>query len=291
MKKSLLIISLFFVAALFSCNNKKHEQEQKVREQQISDSFAQLMLSKDSEMQDLFQQLNEVDSSLSEVTSAYQSVSKMTNTSKELSRDTKASIQDKILLINTLLAKNKQKVANVNSKMKKEKKQNAQLQTFVNNLQTRIQEQEQQIQALNEELAKKNIQIEGLTKNVNDLTSRNQEKDNQILKIEEERAVAYYTIGTKKELVAKKLVDRTGGFIGIGKSTKVSSNADFSQLTKIDIRKTNEISLPGKKIQIISNHPSSSYTLEGNAQKPTSLRITNSSLFWRNTRCLVIMVK
>lgn len=291
MKRSLLIISLFFVAALFGCNGKKQQQEQKVREQQISDSFAQLMLSKDSEMQDLFKQLNDVDSSLAEVTSAYQSVSKMTNTSRELSRDTKASIQDKILLINTLLAKNKQKVANVNAKMKKANTQNAQLQSFVNNLQTRIQEQETQIQALNEELAKKNIQIEGLTKNVTDLTSKNQEKDAQIIKIEEERSVAYYTIGTKKELISKKVIDRTGGFIGIGKSTKVSSNADFSQLTKIDIRKTSEIALPGKKIQVVSNHPASSYTLEGNQDKPTSLRITNSSAFWRNTRCLVIMVK
>jgi DNA repair exonuclease SbcCD ATPase subunit len=287
MKKSLLIISLFAMATLFSCQN---DAKQKVREQQIHDSFAQLMSAKDTEMQGLFQELNDIDSSLTEVTNTYANVSKVANTSGEISKDTKANIKDKIATIKNILDQNKRKVANVNSKIKKDKKENEQLKTFVKNLEARIQEQEGQIQALTAELAKKNIQIDNLTKNVDDLNSRNKQKDAQIMKIEDEKNTAYFVVGTKKELIAKKLVDRKGGFIGLGKSETLANNADFSNLTKIDIRNTQEIPLTGKKIKIVTSHPTSSYSLEGNPKMPSSIRITNPEQFWRGNKCLVIMV-
>lgn len=287
MKKSLFIIGLFVIATLFSCKN---DAEQKAREQKIHDSFAQLMSAKDTELQGLFQELNDIDSSLTQVTSTYASVSKVANTSGEISKDTKANIKDKISTINNILAESKKKVANVNSKMKKDNKENAQLKAFVKNLEARIQEQEEQIQALTAELAKKNIQIENLTKNVDELNTRTKQKDAQIMKIEDEKNVAYFVVGTKKELIAKGLVDRKGGFIGLGKSEVFANNADFSNLTKIDIRNTQEIPLTGKKIKIITSHSTSSYTLEGNPKMPSSIRITNPEQFWRGNKCLVIMV-
>ena len=287
MKKSLFIIGLFVIATLFSCKN---DAEQKAREQKIHDSFAQLMSAKDTELQGLFQELNDIDSSLTQVTNTYSSVSKVANTSGEISKDTKANIKDKISIINNILAESKKKVANVNSKMKKDNKENAQLKAFVKNLEARIQEQEEQIQALTAELAKKNIQIENLTKNVDELNTRTKQKDAQIMKIEDEKNVAYFVVGTKKELIAKGLVDRKGGFIGLGKSEVFANNADFSNLTKIDIRNTQEIPLTGKKIKIITSHSTSSYSLEGNPKMPSSIRITNPEQFWRGNKCLVIMV-
>lgn len=287
MKKSLFIIGLFVIATLFSCKN---DAEQKAREQKIHDSFAQLMSAKDTELEGLFQELNNIDSSLTQVTNTYTSVSKVANTSGEISKDTKANIKDKISIINNILAESKKKVANVNSKMKKDNKENAQLKAFVKNLESRIQEQEEQIQALTAELAKKNIQIENLTKNVDELNTRTKQKDAQIMKIEDEKNVAYFVVGTKKELIAKGLVDRKGGFIGLGKSEVFANNADFSNLTKIDIRNTQEIPLTGKKIKIITSHSTSSYSLEGNPKMPSSIRITNPEQFWRGNKCLVIMV-
>lgn len=287
MKKSLFIIGLFVITTLFSCKN---DAEQKAREQKIHDSFAQLMSAKDTELEGLFQELNNIDSSLTQVTNTYSSVSKVANTSGEISKDTKANIKDKISIINNILAESKKKVANVNSKMKKDNKENAQLKAFVKNLEARIQEQEEQIQALTAELAKKNIQIENLTKNVDELNTRTKQKDAQIMKIEDEKNVAYFVVGTKKELIAKGLVDRKGGFIGLGKSEVFANNADFSNLTKIDIRNTQEIPLTGKKIKIITSHSTSSYSLEGNPKMPSSIRITNPEQFWRGNKCLVIMV-
>ncbi|MCK9162939.1 MAG: hypothetical protein WCR29_00175 [Bacteroidales bacterium] len=287
MKKNLLIIGLFAMVSLFGCQDEKAQQ---AREKQINDSFAQLMSAKDSELESLFQELNDIDASLNDITSQYSKVSKVANTSGEISKDTKSSIKSNIETINNLLSENKRKVANVNARMNKNNKENQQLKTFVQNLESRIKEQEEQIQALTAELAKKNIQIDNLTKDIADLNTKSKQRDAQIMKIEDEKNSAYFVVGTKKELLDKQVIDRKGGFIGIGKSSVLANNVDYSNLTKIDIRNTQEIPLTGKKIKIITSHPNDSYNLEGDEKSPTSIRITNPEQFWRGNRCLVILI-
>jgi len=287
MKRSLLVLGIFVIATLVGCNNKA---EQKAREQKLQDSFASLMMAKDSEMEKLFQELNEVDAALTEITSTYAGVSKAANTTGEISKDTKANINSKIAEIKDILEQNKRKVANVSSQLKKTKNQNTQLQSFVTNLESRIKEQEEQIQALNKELAAKNQEIQTLNKNLSEQKNINKQKDAQILKIEDEKFTAYFAVGTKTELLTKNLIDRKGGFLWIGRSSVVANNANFENLTKIDIRNTQEIPLTGAKIKLVSPHPTDSYSLEGDPKKPTSIRITNPEQFWKSTRCMVIMV-
>jgi len=287
MKRSLLVLGIFVIATLVGCNNKA---EQKAREQKLQDSFASLMMAKDSEMEKLFQELNEVDAALTEITPTYAGVSKAANTTGEISKDTKANINSKIAEIKDILEQNKRKVANVSSQLKKTKNQNTQLQSFVTNLESRIKEQEEQIQALNKELAAKNQEIQTLNKNLSEQKNINKQKDAQILKIEDEKFTAYFAVGTKTELLAKNLIDRKGGFLWIGRSSVVANNANFENLTKIDIRNTQEIPLTGAKIKLVSPHPTDSYSLEGDPKKPTSIRITNPEQFWKSTRCMVIMV-
>ena len=147
-----------------------------------------------------------------------------------------------------------------------------------------------QIQSLTEELQKKNVKIDELTKNVENLESASKQKDKKIMQIEDEKNTAYFAIGTKKELRAKNLIDRKGGFIGLGRADVLSNNTDFASLTKIDTRNTQEIPLTGKKIKIVTSHPTSSYSLEGDETRPTSIRITNPDLFWKASKCLIIMV-
>ncbi|MDR0971336.1 MAG: hypothetical protein LBM25_03015 [Bacteroidales bacterium] len=287
MKKSLIFLSIFTLIVMVGCNNEK---ERMAREKQLQDSFAQVLSQKDSKLDELFMELNMIDSSLSSINTKYTAVANIANVSGEITKNTKLSIADNIIKLTALLETNKEKVKNINSKLSKAGKENANLKAFIQNLELRIQEQEEQIQALNAELAKKNAKIESLNKNVEDLDSKNKMKDAQILKIEDEKNAAYFYIGTKKELLNKKLIDRKGGFIGLGRTSVLADEPDYSALTKIDIRNTQEIPLTGKKIKIITSHPETSYSLEGEEKRPTSLRITNPDLFWRATRCLIIMI-
>ncbi|MEE1118964.1 MAG: hypothetical protein U0K90_03445, partial [Bacteroidales bacterium] len=132
--------------------------------------------------------------------------------------------------------------------------------------------------------------IKSLEKDVASLKEVEKKKNKQIAEIQDEQNTAYFAIGTKKELRTKNIVDRKGGFIGIGKATVLANNSDFAAFTKIDTRNTQEIPLTGKKIKIVTPHAETSYSLEGDPKRPTSIRIINPDLFWKASKCLVIMV-
>ena len=64
-----------------------------------------------------------------------------------------------------------------------------------------------------------------------------------------------------------------------------------SYFTKIDIRVQKEIKLYSKSAKILTMHPSSSYTLQQDANKQYVLRISNPQIFWSTSKYLVIQVK
>lgn len=285
MKRTLLLIG---ATALFmaSCQNGAMQE----REKQLQDSFASVMSAKNAELEAFFQQLNEIETSLNEITSAYSDAVENVNANGETTQAAVASIKAKVTNLGEILAADKAKLQSLNSQVYRINKQNKELKNFVTNLESRIAEQEAQIQSLTKELEKKNAAIKDLEKNVADLKEANKKKTKQIAEIQDEQNTAYFAIGTKKELRTKNIVDRKGGFIGLGKSTVLSNNSDFAAFTKIDTRNTQEIPLTGKKIKIVTPHPESSYSLEGDEKRPTSIRIINPDLFWKASKCLVIMV-
>ncbi len=287
MKRTIIAISA--IALLASCTNKKMEEEL-IKQKAQRDSIESVLASRDAEVEMLFQQLNEIEESLTTVTSKYADVSKLKNKTGEVNADTRSKIAAQIQDINEILNANKQKVDQLNGQLRKTGKNNKELTAFVEKLQQRISEQEEEIQLLTTELQKKNIVIENLNKNLDELNKQNQSKDEHIMKIEEEKNTAYYITGSRKQLKEQQIIDRKGGFLGMGKRSAVSSDGDLQKYTKIDIRRVSEIQLPGEKIKILTSHPSSSYTLVGDKKKPTALKITNPSQFWQKSRFLVIEI-
>ncbi len=71
----------------------------------------------------------------------------------------------------------------------------------------------------------------------------------------------------------------------------LQANFNKSYFTKIDIRVQMEIKLYSKSAKILTMHPSSSYTLQQDANKQYVLRISNPQLFWSTSKYLVIHVK
>ena len=286
MKKALFIIGL---SAIFmaGCQNDAAIKE---REKQLQDSFASVMSSKNAELEAFFQQLNEIETSLNEVTSTYSDVVENVTANGETSKDAVAGIKAKIANLGDILAADKAKLKSLNNQIYRANKQNTELKNFVASLESRIAEQEAQIQTLTKEIEKKNEKIKSLEKDVAGLKEADKKKSKQLAEAQDEQCTAYFAIGTKKELRNKNIVDRKGGFIGLGKSTVLANNSDFAAFTKIDTRNTQEIPLTGKRVKIVTPHPENSYSLEGDPKRPTSIRIINPDLFWKASRCLVIMV-
>ena len=232
--------------------------------------------------------MNEIEENLNAVTSKYSNVEAIRNSSAELNQTNRSRIQSQIQDINEILSQNKQKINSLTKELQKSKSNNKELTAFIEKLQQRILEQEEEIQLLTTELQKKNIIINSLNKNLDELSRQN--KDDHIVKVEDERNTVYYIVGTKKELIQKGVINSKGGFLGIGKKTNVSSDADLNKYTEVDARRLKKIPLPGKKVQLMTSHPSASYSFDA-AERPTQLTIIDPNKFWSRSKFLVIMIK
>ena len=286
MKRTYLLIAGLVLILTGACNNKA--EQELLTQKALQDSVEAALAAKNTEVEMLFQQLNEIEENLSVVTSKYADVSKIKDKTGEVNVDTRTKITSQIQDINDLLTEQKQRIDNLNAQLRKQKNTNKELTAFIEKLQTRISEQEEEIQLLTTELQKHKIIIDNLNRNLDELNKKNQDKDERILKIEEEKNAAYYIIGERKELLEKGIINRKGGFLGIGKRSVASSDSELKNYSKIDIRKVPEIQLPGTKIKILTSHPSESYRLESDEKRPTRLVITNPSLFWQKSKFLVI---
>lgn len=289
MKRILFAIGIISTLLFFSCGKKEMEQKI-VSEKAMQDSIQAALDAKNAEMEDLFSQLNEIEENLNAVTSKYSNVEAIRNSSAELNQTNRSRIQSQIQDINEILSQNKQKINSLTKELQKSKSNNKELTAFIEKLQQRILEQEEEIQLLTTELQKKNIIINSLNKNLDELSRQNKEKDEHIVKVEDEKNTVYYVVGTKKELIEKGIINSKGGFLGMGKKTNVSSDADLNKYTQIDARRLKKIALPGKKVQLMTSHPSSSYSFDA-AEKPTQITIIDANKFWSRSKFLVIMIK
>ena len=87
--------------------------------------------------------------------------------------------------------------------------------------------------------------------------------------------------GTKKELKEQQILVN-------GKVLQGNFNKEY--FTKVDIRVDKEIKLYSRSAKMLTSHPSSSYTLQRDANKQYVLRITDPQLFWSTSKYLVVLV-
>ena len=124
--------------------------------------------------------------------------------------------------------------------------------------------------------------ITGLNDNVSSLQEESSKKTETINDQDAQLNTAWFAFGTKRELKDQRIIDG---------SKVLQSNFNKSYFTKIDIRVQKEIKLYSKSAKILTMHPSSSYTLQRDANKQYVLRISNPQIFWSTSKYLVIQVK
>ncbi len=88
----------------------------------------------------------------------------------------------------------------------------------------------------------------------------------------------------------KGVIDKQGGFIGIGRVAEINPSANNSAFTKANLVTLKGISLHGKFRRFITTHPDNAYQLVANA-KSDSLSITMPATFWRESKYLIIATK
>jgi myosin heavy subunit len=111
---------------------------------------------------------------------------------------------------------------------------------------------------------------------------------------------AYYIVGTKKDLIAKGLVEEKGGSRGLllivkrGKTLTPGRSLDDGLFTAIDRREVTTIALPraDKEYQVVSQHDPALLEVaqrKGTTIKGESAKITDPAKFWAPSRYLIIV--
>ena len=289
MKK--LIYAIACTLAVASCNQdavKKAEQNA----QHQRDSLEQIISQKDNEINDMMTTLSDIEEGFREITEAQ---SRVTLAKQGEGTNTMQRIRENIQFIQSAMQQNKELINKLKQQVRESSVKGSQLKKIVDNLTQQLETKDQQLQALREELDKKDIhiaeldeQVASLNTDVSNLKEDNSKKEQTINSQDKALHTAWFVFGTKKELTDQKILTKDGLF---SKTKILDKEFNKEYFTKIDIRIDKEIKLYSKSAEIMTTHPSGSYTLQPDANKQYVLRITNPEAFWSTSKYLVVLVK
>ncbi len=286
MKKILFFIGT--VALLSSCTNVTETKEYKAL-QAKNDSLETASSSQGAEVMDYLMDFNSIQENLNEIKKRENIISINKNTSDDINK--REQIKNDINTIYNLLKENQEKLKSLNNRYKNSGRKNAKLQKLIATLNQQIADKNTEIENLDHELKSLNIEVKDLTDALVETETKNETQSKIIDDQINELQTAYYVIGTDKELKAHKIITKEGGFIGLGKSSKLDDNFDKEYFTEINTAKFDKIAIYAHKATLITNHPKGSYEFEGNDKKVDNLIIKDSKAFWSISKYLVIEVK
>jgi len=284
------VLALFLIVIVASCTNK--EQEEKLKQLEADNLKLQEQIGGDANtINDFVNAYNEIQSNLDSIKAKEGIITANTSTGVELPSDRKETIKQDIQSIYELSLKNRKKIDELQKKLKDEKGYTGNLKKMIANLEKQLAERDAQINVLKDELAKLDIVVENLTAQVDQLATESEGKSKVIEEKISELNTAYYIVGTEKNLKEAKIITKEGGFIGMGKTANINKDFDEGAFNKVDITKTGTVIINTKKAKIVTDHPSSSYTLHGDKKHADSLTINDYKAFWRSSKYLVIVAE
>ncbi|MGB4929737.1 MAG: hypothetical protein WBP43_07190, partial [Chitinophagales bacterium] len=235
MKKYLLIFS--FTPLMFACNQGKIDdlEKQNADLQGKSAEYKQGWDAALNEIGDYMGMMNEIDSNLIEIKRTEGLIDANLTTEGRSKDQQKQDILANINTLNELIQKNKTLVEELNRKSKGSSLKIKELDQKVALLNEQLAQKESDLLALKTELEKANYQIATLSTDLSTITVQKQELESQntqqaevISKQTDDLNTAYYIAGTYKELKELGVVDKEGGFIGIGANKELVNNFDAS---------------------------------------------------------------
>ncbi len=205
----------------------------------------------------------------------------------QLSDDSREEITKDIQAINNLLADNKETIERLNRRLASYGVDVSGYKTMIDQLQSDVDSKEEQIGYIKENLTAANFTIDILNEMLDSAEFRNEVQAGLIQMQSKELHTAYYALGSSRDLQRNDVIVKEGSIAGIAgaKKLKEDFNKDyFEQISTLDVR---EIPLNSRKAELVTNHPSGSYSIEGEDNK--ILVINDINRFWSSTRYLVVI--
>ena len=289
MKRFLSVLSVIALTSLIiSCGEE--ENPDVVIKNDAYQSMMKETAQRDSAMLELVKTLNLIDENIDKITERKNSLQFNTDdvenrqTYRERILDEIQEIyemmqqnKDKIEQLNMRLAATRKKLDDSNADLKHANELIAQYQIMIDNMTRKMEMKDEEIYMLKESLSKMDISLDSLKMAYVD------QKD--------EMNTVYYAFGSKKELMYHNIIDKKGGFIGIGKSYQLKPDFNKDYFTKSDALELESIDLYVKEAKILSTHSEKSYHFEGSDEKVEKLVIDDKKAFWEASKYLVIEVE
>jgi hypothetical protein len=288
---ALIGLVILIAAGIIFYSMFKHEQKRQVAMMEDQKySFTELLNQRDSTINDWVMTFDQIEKNLQAIKEKEKIIT-MNAADREFSKDRKQQITEDINYINTLLDQNKKKIASLNDQLKKSGGTIKGLQNKITELEAAMKQSEIEITDLKTALTEKNFKIEQLNSTVNDMTVAIKQKDETITVQTAEINKAFVTSGTFKELKAKGLVAKEGGFLGLGKNKELKENFPDSLFSQVDITVIKSIPVNSKGAKLITEHPVGSYEMvHENKDKIAYIAITNPNEFWKISKYAVVEI-
>ena len=288
--KKILFIPVAYLLLTSSCNHAELNKSN-----QSNDSLISVVTARDSSLSRFMDSFNQIEANLDSVAARQQIISVSTNMFQgELKGSKRARINEEITAINYLMTKNRKVIEDLKKKWKGSKNQNAILEKTLSTMNSQLAQKDCELCDMNLKLGGLNLKVIKLLTNIDSLEEQNYLKSIVIDFQTSDLHTAYYIIGESKELKDEKIIDRKGGLLGIGRTSKLKENFDTRRFTKINNTQVTTIPVDGDDVKIITDHPTDSYTLEKDGSKKSrtkNLLITNPDKFWSESKYLVIVKK
>ncbi len=217
-------------------------------------------------------------------------------TQSELSETDSTDRRDKmvasIAIMREQIEADKKKIAQLEAQLANSRTQLRGVQETVDRLKASLADKEQIMSELQERMGILDETIEEerrrSQREIAEIEQTVLEREQEIGEIKRIENQIYYTIGTRKQLLDNKVINRKGGLLGIGRVTMVKKAIDTMNFSELNLLDQTEIRFPVTKkgYSILSNHIATTYTVEKDGDEYV-LTITDPDNF-RKQKFLVI---
>ena len=292
-KISFFVWLIIGLALMPACKRTNQLEQEAMRQDSINAALQDSINTANAERDSLMELMTDIAAGMDQI-KELQDIMSVNNLSSETT-DRKKQLRDDIVLIQQSVTKQKQRLAELENRLKQSTNYNTKMEKTIASLKQQLEDQQKIINSLTEQLEAAHVQIKNLNQSVDSLNTVNknvtkekeaaQEESRQLTHEVDNLNTCYYVIGSKKELKAHKIIE--SGFL---RKTKIlEGDFEMSYFTKADRRTLNDIPLHSNKGELLTNHPKDSYELVDHGGTKT-LHILNANRFWEKSNFLVIKI-
>ena len=275
------------LAVLSSCGTKEKLEQAQEQNTALNTEIQATLATQDS----LFALINDITTGMNQIKDIEHIIATPGALTDE-SSSRKTQLRNDMVAIREALQQRRERLAQLEAKLKESNGSNATLLKTIDNLKGQIAEQETEIATLTNQLSAAHVEIaalgarvDSLSTTVTEVTTEREEARQQATELTDELNTCFFAIGTKGELQQHQIIKT--GFL---RKTKILPG-DFERtyFTQADKRSLVNIPLHSKKAKVLTNQPADSYEIveEGNQK---ILKIKDAAKFWSISNFLVIQV-